>query len=167
MPTTLERAVLSDYSQDYLRLPWNRRARPVSPHSLRLGDFRAIRLESRLYADKTRFLRPLEDKRFTILIRLRRFGKSCWCPAWNTTTTEDGLAEFEQVFRGTKIGQKSTEMRHNYVVLRLDFSAINDALETLEERFEEYCDIKMHGALRRNADLFPKRPCDGSLRPPP
>ena len=42
------------------------------------ADFRAIRLEGRLYVDKTRFLRPLEDERFVFLIRPRRFGKSCW-----------------------------------------------------------------------------------------
>ena len=39
--------------------------------------------------------------------------------------------------------------------MRFDFSAFNDKLETLEERFEGYCDIKLRGALERNADLFP------------
>ena len=40
--------------------------------------------------------------------------------------------------------------------MRFDFSAFNDKLETLEERFEDYCDVKLQGALARNADLFPE-----------
>lgn len=77
MLAALEPAILSGYSQAHLGSPWNCRARPVPPHSLRRADFRAIRLEGRLYVDKTRFPRPLEDERSTIPIRPRRFGKSC------------------------------------------------------------------------------------------
>ncbi len=125
---------------------------PLIPYGW--ADFRAIRLEGRLYVDKTRFIRPLEDERFTILIRPRRFGKSCWVSLLEHYYDRRWADEFEQVFGGTDIGRSPTEKRHSYVVLRFDFSAVNDALETLEGRFEEYCDIKLRGALRRNADLF-------------
>ena len=40
---------------------------PLIPYGW--ADFRAMRLERRLYVDKTRFLRPLEDERFVFLIR--------------------------------------------------------------------------------------------------
>ena len=49
-----------------------------------------------------------------------------------------------------------TAERGRHVIVRFDFSAFNDKLETLEERFEGYCDIKLRGALERNADLFPE-----------
>ena len=39
------------------------------------ADFRAIRLEQRLYVDKTRFLRALEEERYAFLIRPRRMGQ--------------------------------------------------------------------------------------------
>ena len=42
------------------------------------ADFRAIRLEKRLYVDKTRFLHALEEERYAFLIRPRRMGKTCW-----------------------------------------------------------------------------------------
>ena len=42
---------------DYPRIPYG------------WADFRAMRLERRLYVDKTRFLRPLENERFVFLIR--------------------------------------------------------------------------------------------------
>ena len=45
---------------------------PLIPYGW--ADFRAIRLEGRLYVDKTRFLRPLENERFVFLVRPRRFG---------------------------------------------------------------------------------------------
>ena len=47
---------------------------PLVPYGW--ADFRAIRLEGRLYVDKTGFLRPLENERLAFLIRPRRFGKS-------------------------------------------------------------------------------------------
>ena len=126
---------------------------PLIPYGW--ADFRAIRLEGRLYVDKTRFIRPLEDERFTILIRPRRFGKSCWVSMLENYYDRHWADEFEQVFGGTDVGRKPTEKRHSYMVLRFDFSAVNDAPETLEQEFEYYCNMELRGALRRNADLFP------------
>ncbi|MXY82304.1 MAG: AAA family ATPase, partial [Gemmatimonadetes bacterium] len=49
-----------------------------------------------------------------------------------------------------------TADRNRYVILRFDFSAFEDTLETLRERFEEYCQLEVRHALERNADLFPE-----------
>ena len=120
------------------------------------ADFRAMRLKGRLYVDKTRFLRPLEDERFVFLIRPRRFGKSCWISLLELYYSRYWAKDFKAVFSGTNIGNSPTRERSRYVVLHFDFSAFNNALETLEERFEEHCDIKLRSTLRRNADLFPE-----------
>ena len=125
---------------------------PLIPYGW--ADFRAIRLEGRLYVDKTRFIRPLEDERFTILIRPRRFGKSCWVSLLEHYYDRNWADEFEQVFGGTDIGRNPTEKRHSYVVLRFDFSVVNDAPETLEREFEDYCYLEIEEALERNPDLF-------------
>ena len=119
------------------------------------ADFRAIRLESRLYVDKTRFLRALEDERYAFLIRPRRFGKSCWVSVLENYYDRTRADEFEALFGGTDIGRHPTENRHRYVILRFDFSAFNDALETLEREFEAYCHLELRHALERNRDLFP------------
>ena len=126
---------------------------PLIPYGW--ADFRAIRLEGRLYVDKTRFIRPLENERFTFLIRPRRFGKSCWVSLLENYYDRNWADEFEQVFGGTDIGRNPTEKRHSYVVLRFDFSAVNDVPETLEQEFEYYCNMELRGALKRNKDLFP------------
>ena len=74
--------------------------------------------------------------------------------------------EFDATFAGTDIGRDPTEERHRYVVLRFDFSMVNDKLETLEREFETYCMIELRGALRRHPDLFPEAPVRDILAPP-
>ena len=129
---------------DYPRIPYG------------WADFRAIRLEGRLYVDKTRFLRRLEEERYVFLIRPRRFGKSCWVSLLENYYDRNRADEFEPLFGGTDVGRRPTEDRHRYVVLRFDFSVFDDAPETLRERFETYCDTVLYYALERNGDLFPE-----------
>ena len=120
------------------------------------ADFRAIRLEKRLYVDKTRFIYSLEEERYALLIRPRRMGKSCWISLLENYYDRRAADEFEAIFGGTHLGRQPTENRHRYVVLRFDFSTFKNALETLEYHFEEYCQLIVRYALERNADLFPE-----------
>ena len=120
------------------------------------SDFRAIRLENRLYVDKTRFIYALEEERYALLIRPRRFGKSCWISLLENYYDRRAADEFEAIFGGTDLGRQPTENRHRYVVLRFDFSMFDDTLETLRERLEAYCQLVIRCALERNRDLFPE-----------
>ena len=129
---------------DYPRIPYG------------WADFRAIRLEGRLYVDKTRFIRRLEEERYVFLIRPRRFGKSCWVSVLENYYDRNRAGEFDALFGGTDVGRRPTDDRHRYVVLRFDFSVFDDAPETLRERFETYCDTVLYYALERNGDLFPE-----------
>ena len=106
--------------------------------------------------DKTRFVRPLEDEPYAFFIRPRRFGKSCWLSLLEGYYGRHWAGEFETLFGGTDIARTPTAERHRYVVVRFNFSAFDDTLETLEERFGYYCHIRLQGALERNADLFPE-----------
>ena len=130
--------------------------KPYPPIPYGMADFRAIRREGFLYVDKTRFVRELENERYAFLLRPRRFGKTCWHSVlehYYDRTRQDG---FEALFAGTAIGREPTANRGAYAVLRLDFSAFSKRLDTLEERFEEYCDTQLCGMLDANADLFPE-----------
>ena len=128
----------------------------VPPIPYGWSDFALMRREGALYVDKTRFLRDLEDHRYAFLIRPRRFGKSCWVSLLENYYDRGRAERFEELFEGTDIGQRPTANRSRYVVLRFDFSAFEDTLETLRERFETYCHTRLRGALERNADLFPE-----------
>ena len=130
------------------------------------ADFEAMRLERCLYVDKTRFLHQLERERFAFLIRPRRFGKSCWVSLLESYYDRNRTDRFETLFAGTDIGRQPTVNRHRYVILRFDFSAFDDTLETLRERFETYCLIVLRYALEANADLFPEAMIDRILSYP-
>ena len=129
-------------------------AYPTIPYGW--ADFEAMRRERTLYVDKTRFLHDLEQERHAFLIRPRRFGKSCWVALLESYYDRTRADRFEAVFAGTDIARRPTANHHRYVILRFDFSAFDDTLETLRERFETYCFIKLRSALERNRDLFPE-----------
>ena len=120
------------------------------------ADFKRIRLNGWLYVDKTRFVHALEDERYVFLIRPRRFGKSCWVSLLDNYYSRKRADDFEEVFGSTHLGRQPTENRHRYVVLRFNFSAFKNALDTLEYHFEEYCQLIVRSTLERNADLFPE-----------
>ena len=126
---------------------------PPIPYGM--ADFRAMRLGGYLYVDKTRFLRDLEGERYAFLLRPRRFGKTCLLSLLEHYYDRTRQDEFETLFAGTDIGQHPTAERGRHVVLRFNFSAFDDTLTTLRERFEGYCQTRLRGALEANADLFP------------
>ena len=129
-------------------------------------SFRRIRVNGWLYVDKTRFLRPLEDERYVFFIRPRRFGKSCWLSLLECYYGRHWAHEFDDLFGGTDVGRAPTAERGRYVIVRFDFSAFNDKLETLEERFEGYCHTRLRTALERHPDLFPEATLRHILTPP-
>ncbi len=130
------------------------------------ADFRRIRLRKWLYVDKTRFLRRLEREDYVFLIRPRRFGKSLWISLLENYYDRYWGHEFDATFAATDIGRNPTAERHRYVVLRFNFSAVNDKLDTLEREFETYCHIELRGALERYPDLFPEAALRRILAPP-
>ena len=130
------------------------------------ADFRRIRLNRWLYVDKTRFLRRLEQERYVFLIRPRRFGKSLWVSVLENYYDRFWADGFDATFAGTDIGHNPTGEQSRYVTLRFDFSAVNDALETLEREFETYCHTELQGTLERHPDLFPEAVRRRILAPP-
>ncbi len=131
-----------------------------------MADFKAIRLQRRLYVDKTRFLRELENEDYVFLIRPRRFGKTYWLSLLEHYYDRNRADHFDNVFGGTDIGARPTANRNRYVILRFNFSAFDDAPETLRERFEEHCGQVLYHALGRNPDLFPEEARRRILAPP-
>ena len=130
------------------------------------ADIRRIRLRGWLYVDKTRFLRRLEEESYVFLIRPRRLGKSLWVSVLENYYDRSRADGWRAVFDGTDIGREPTEDRSRYVILRFNFSAFDDTLETLRERFEGYCGMVIRRALERNPDLFPETAVRRILAPP-
>ena len=140
--------------------------KPYPPIPYGMADFSAIRREGCLYVDKTRFVRELENERYAIFLRPRRFGKTCWLSILHHYYDRTRKDDFEALFAGTDIGREPTANRSRYAVLRLNFSAFAKRLETLEESFEGHCDAHLRGMLRVNADVFPAELAHSILSPP-
>ena len=136
---------------------------PAIPYGL--AYFKGLRREGCLYVDKTRFLRALEQVRFALFIRPRRFGKTCWLWLLESYYDRAEAADFETVFAGTAVGADPTPNRSRYVMLHFNFSSFSDAVETLQREFEEYCARHLEDALRRNPDLFDEKSVERILAP--
>ena len=134
--------------------PHDRPQFPAIPYGL--AYFKGIRREGCLYVDKTRFLHALEQERFVFFIRPRRFGKTCWLSMMESYYDRNQADDFAKLFGGTDVGRDPTPNRSRYVVLRFNFSAFNDALETLEQNFENYCHLQLIYTLEAHPELFPE-----------
>ena len=140
--------------------------KPFPPIPYGMADFAAIRREGFLYVDKTRFLHELENERHVFFLRPRRFGKSCWVSILEHYYDRTRKDRSEALFTGLAIGREPTASRSQYAVLRLNFSAFGKRLSALEENFEGYCDTRLRGMLRVNADVFPEPLARRILSPP-
>ena len=105
------------------------------------ADFEAMRRQDR-------FLHELERERFRVPdpappLRQVVLGP----PLLESYYDRNRAGRFEEIFAGTDIARQPTPNRHRYVILRFDFSAFDDTLETLRERFENYCLIALRYAL--------------------
>ena len=150
-----KRATAKHMTAPYPRIPYGE------------ADIRRIRLRGWLYVDKTRFLRRLENESYAFLIRPRRFGKSLWVSVLENYYSRIVAPDlWHAMFDGTDIGREPTEDRLRYVVLRFNFSAFDDTLETLQERFDGYCSMIVRDAMERNPDLFPEAAMRRILAPP-
>ena len=126
---------------------------PPIPYGM--ASFARIRREGWLYVDKTRYIRTLEQHPYAFLIRPRRFGKSLWLAVLECYYDRNTADQFDALFGGTDIAAEPTLERNNHVILRFDFSALDQTLATLQERFERYCGQRIRVAMERNMDLFP------------
>ena len=131
-------------------------AKPYPRIPYGMADFMRIRADGRLYVDKTRFIRALEEQRYAFLIRPRRFGKSLWLSVLHSYYDRTMADDFERLFGGTDIGLAPTPERNRHVILHLDFSVFGRRPGTLEQDFEEYCGDELAGMLERNSDRFPE-----------
>ncbi len=120
-----------------------------------MSDFEKIRLENKLFVDKTRFIRKLETYHYIFFIRPRRFGKSCWISILESYYDLAKASLFDTVFANTDIGQDPTPEHSSYLILTFDFSVIRADPEVVENQFEAYVKQTLSFFLRKYAEAFP------------
>ena len=108
------------------------------------ANFEKIREENWLYVDKTMYIPKLEanpDRRKTIYLRPRRFGKSLFASMLTAYYSVDTENKFEKLFKGLYIYENPTQNKNNYYVLNFNFSGLTIVgKDIVEEGKNEFCE---------------------------
>ncbi|MCX6582867.1 MAG: AAA family ATPase [Candidatus Aminicenantes bacterium] len=104
-----------------------------------VSDFNDFKVKNLYYVDKTRFIRDIEKKgSYLFLIRPRRFGKSLFLGILEAYYDIAFKDRFDSLFSGTDIRQNPTKEKNSYMILKLNFSAVNPEISRVEEAFTNY-----------------------------
>ncbi|MCP5106357.1 MAG: AAA family ATPase [bacterium] len=99
-------------------------------------DYEAIRLDDDYYVDKTAYLREIENAgKYLFFIRPRRFGKSLMLSVMESYYDILKKDKFDLFYKGTHVHQHPTREKHNYLVLKFNFSAVDPHPKHLEKSF--------------------------------
>ena len=120
-----------------------------------IADFGRMQRENAYYVDKTHFIPLLEAAPFYLFcIRPRRFGKSLWLSILQHYYDINRADAFEELFGDTYIGQNPTAERNSYLIIFLNFSMVNPALDRVEGSFESNGSNEVDSFLRRYKQFF-------------
>ena len=120
------------------------------------SDFATIRRENRYYVDKTMFIPRLEEFKYQMFLRPRRYGKSLMLnmlAAYYDVAYKD---QFDELFGGLYIGEHPTEERNNYLILKFDFSKVDPDYTKTQSSFNELVLIVLTDFAERYKDLLPE-----------
>lgn len=120
------------------------------------ANFQLIREKNWLYIDKTMYIEKLEqspDRRKTIYLRPRRFGKSLFTSMLTYYYSVDTKDKFESLFKGLYIYDHPTENKNNYYVLNLNFSGMTIIGDNIVEEGK----VEFYKNVRISAQSFVNR----------
>ena len=114
-----------------------------------IANFVEVAEQNMYYVDKTMYLPLLEKQpRNLFFIRPRRFGKSIFLSMLRAYYDIAQKEKFQKRFGNLWIGSRPTPLQGKFQVVYLDFSRASGGSGSLEENFNNYCDMVM--------DLFGK-----------
>ncbi|MCC8113341.1 MAG: ATP-binding protein [Bacteroidales bacterium] len=123
-----------------------------------ISDFLRIRREDMYYVDKTMFLPLLEEENsYLSLLRPRRFGKSLLLSMMAAYYDVAMRERFNDLFGNLWVGEHPTPLANSYMVLRFDFSKVGGDSDDLEERFNEYCSVRLNDFIDKYEAYFTPR----------
>ncbi len=99
------------------------------------SNFETLRLDKKVYIDRTGYIRTLENQsnRNVIFVRPRCFGKSLWLSMLHYYYGVEHKDKFDTLFGELDIGKKPTPLRNSYLILTMQFAGID--VETDESTY--------------------------------
>ena len=101
-----------------------------------ITDYDRIVNENYYYVDKTDFIPMIEksDSFFTFL-RPRRFGKTLYLATLDAYYNIKYKDKFDFYFKDKKVYSQLTPKRNSYLVMKFDFSKVDNNIEKVYESF--------------------------------
>ncbi|MCP4155292.1 MAG: AAA family ATPase, partial [bacterium] len=101
-----------------------------------ISDYHKIVNEDFYYIDKTGYLPVIERAgEYLFFIRPRRFGKSLFLSMMKSYYDISDKDQFEKWFKGTWIFDNPTKSRGRFLILFLNFSEVDPAVDKIEDSF--------------------------------
>lgn len=122
-----------------------------------MSDFATIRRENKYYVDKTQFIPALEEYKYQMFLRPRRFGKSLtlnMLAAYYDIALKDS---FDELFGGLAIGKNPTEFHNKYLILKFNFSGIDPDEKEVQRSFNSYVLHTIIDFAKKYKTLLPER----------
>ncbi len=122
-----------------------------------MANFEEIATGPYYYIDKTQYIEKLEQVKFPVFIRPRRFGKSLLTEMLRWYYDIKAKDRFDEIFGNLYIGKNPTGNQNKYYFLSLNFSGIDttyQSQEKLKEQFDSSVVGSIVGFLMRYSDLL-------------
>ncbi|MEM6697625.1 MAG: AAA family ATPase, partial [Bacteroidota bacterium] len=112
-----------------------------------ISNFETLAKDDFYFVDRTSYIEQLEQfgSRYLFFLRPRRFGKSLFISMLEHYFGIQHKEKFEQIFGQYYIGQKTTELANQFLILKFDFSQIDTA--TFESTYRGFLNNVKHGIL--------------------
>jgi len=111
------------------------------------ANFEKIATENYYYIDKTMYIERLENVKFPIFLRPRRFGKSLFTETLRCYYDLKMKDRFNEIFSKLYIGKNPTGNQNKYFFLKLNFSGMYTFADMNELELKKSFDTHIAGSL--------------------
>jgi hypothetical protein len=122
------------------------------------SNFEKVIRQNSYYIDKTRYIEHLENVRYPVYLRPRRFGKTLFTETLRWYYDIKAKDRFEELFGNLYIGKNPTENHNSYFFLKLDFSGMSTWVSGdktfIKRQFDNKIHIELLAFLRYYADYL-------------
>ena len=143
--------------------------KPIKQVMYGVTDFVRMRNPDRpaYFVDHTDLIRVLEETTsYAMFLRPRRFGKSLLCAILQAYYDIDYADKFDEFFGELGIGKNPTEEHNRYLMLMLDFSAVDKDFTKTQASFDQHCRARIDEFIRRHRAQLPDGVADRMLADP-
>ncbi|MGD2091202.1 MAG: AAA family ATPase [Candidatus Aminicenantes bacterium] len=132
---------------------------PVKRIPYGISDYGLIRRDNHYYVDKTPYLKTIKEAgQYLFFIRPRRFGKTLFLTLMEAYFDIFYRERFQELFKGTWIYENPTDERGKYLVLTLNFSAVDPDPDKMESAFLNHVQNNAVNFIQKYNDYLSANP---------